>query len=240
MNPSTKFLTVIIAAFALGLPATLFAGTFSDNFSTGLNPTFWTVSQTSPGIYTEDDTHGDVRFAKVASTGGLQSIQVALNMSAVGGPIAGDFSMQIDFSNAVIGPGVDQVEFHSHFADSSFFFDVYDNSSGTNVHVWNGSINGTTSVSATAGTFSIARTGSTLTGYFNGSAIFSETDTSTLNATEFILQNQPSGANDTPSVTYDNFSLTAASVVPEPSTLVCLVAAIPIFGLFLRFRRRSA
>jgi hypothetical protein len=36
--------------------------------------------------------------------------------------IAGDFWMQIDFANAIIGPGVDQVEFHVLivFADLPF------------------------------------------------------------------------------------------------------------------------
>ncbi|MDQ6913187.1 MAG: PEP-CTERM sorting domain-containing protein [Verrucomicrobiota bacterium] len=237
MNPNIKILRVVVAFFTFGLPAILFAGTFSDNFSTGLNPTFWTVSQTSPGVYTEDHTHGDVRFAKVASTSGLQSIQVALKMSAVGGPITGDFSMQIDFSNAIIGPGVDQVEFHSNFADSSFFFDVYDTSTGgTNVHVWNGSINGAMSVTVTAGTFAIARAGSTLTGYFNGTPIFSETNTSQLTQISFILQNQPSGANDTPSVTFDNFSLTATSV-PEPATYAIIGVGAATLAV-MRFRRR--
>lgn len=227
-NSNLSLKLAFAAGLAVVLPATLLAGTFSDDFSTGLNPTYWTITQTTPGVYSEDHTQGDVRLAKIASTSGLQDIAINLNMSAVGGPIAGDFSMQIDFLNAIIGPGVDQVEFHAFFGDSSFFFDVRDNSSGQNVHVWNGSINGFTATTATSGTFSIVRTGSSLTGYFNGSPIFSESNTSSLIGIAFILQNQPSGANDTPSVTFDNFSLTANSV-PEPTTWAMVMGGIAMF-----------
>jgi hypothetical protein len=51
-----------------------------------------------------------------------------------------------------------------------------------------------------------------LTGYFNGTPIFSESASSTLTAVSFSLQNQPGAVGDTPSVTFKNFSLTGASV----------------------------
>ena len=190
-----------------------FAGTFTDDFSAGLNPTFWTVTQTTPGLFSVDDTNGDVRLAKIGtSPGGLQNIKVVINMAAIGGPISGDFTEQIEFSNAVVGPHVDQVELHVYFADSYFFFDVYDTSVGfLNVHVWDGAIRGATSVVADSGTFTITRSGGTVTGLYNGTPIFSTTESAAVTAMEFILQLQP-GSNDATSVTYDNFSLTAGSV----------------------------
>lgn len=186
------------------------SSTYIDAFDAGLDPVFWNVSQTTPGLFTINTANGDVRLAKTAmnSPGGLQNIVVQLNLAAVGGPVAGDFSTQIDFSNAVIGPAVDQVEFHTYYADNSIFFNVYDNSMGnTNVHVWNGAIQGYTVVAGNSGTFRIARTGSTLTGSFNGTPIFSQTNSSPLTRLEFILQLQP-GSNDMTSVTFDNFSFT--------------------------------
>jgi PKD repeat protein len=198
-------------------------GTFVDDFTSGLRPAYWSVTQTTAGLFSVDDTHGDVRLAKtgMASPGGVQNVAVNLNMAEVGGSVAGDFSTQISFRNAVIpGPGVDQIELHAHFADGSIFFLVFDNSSGTNVHVWNGSINGQIAVATNAGTFTITRTNSTLTGFFNGSLIFSENNASTLTAVEFVLQLQP-GSNDPISVAFDDFSLSAPSVPSQAPAISC-------------------
>lgn len=187
--------------------------TFTDDFASGLDPAFWTVTQTTAGLFSIDTSQGDVRLAKTSmnSPGGLQGVAVRLNMDAIGGQIAGDFSMQVDFSDAVIGPAIDQIELHAEFADNSIFFDVYDNScANRNVHVWNGSTHGCTQVTATGGTFKIARTGASLTGYFNGNEIFTQSNSSPLTRVLFVLQLQP-GSNDMTSVTFDNFSLTGGS-----------------------------
>src|SRR5215469_18597706 len=93
-------LAVAGVAFYGATAATAWAATFSDDFSSGLRPLYWSVTQTTPGLWSVDDTHGDVRLAKVGiSPGGLQNVAVNLNMAAVGGPITGDFSEQIDFRN---------------------------------------------------------------------------------------------------------------------------------------------
>jgi len=92
------------------------AATFSDDFSSGLRPLYWSVTQTTPGLFSVDDMHDDVRLAKVGNNpGGFQNVAINLNMAAVGGPIRGDFSMQVDFSNAVIGPNNDQVQLNITF-----------------------------------------------------------------------------------------------------------------------------
>ena len=71
--------------------------------------------------------------------------------------MTGDFSVQIDFTNAMVGPQVDQAELHTHFADGTIFFDVYDLSDGgLNVQVWNGvNVQNHTGVATTGGTFKI-------------------------------------------------------------------------------------
>lgn len=198
----------IPALLVTALTSNALAGTFLDDFSTGLNPAYWSITQTTPNLYSLNATGSGIALAKTATNpGGIQNVDIALNLAALGGNFSADFSAQIDFTNAVIGPNVDQVELHASFADGAYFFDVYDLSSGRNVHVWNGSINGTTPETATFGTFKISRTGSIITGYFNGTPIFSTSDSSELTGLSFVLQNQP-GSDDYPSVTYRNFSLT--------------------------------
>ena len=207
------------------------AATFSDGFSSGINPACWTVYQTTAGLYSVDATQGDVRLAKISTQhnpGGIQSVYAAVNMAALGGNIAGDFSAQINFTNAALGGALDQVEFHTSFADGSIFYDVYDNGYGLNAHVWNGgSANGVTAASSGAGTFVIARTGSTLSGYYNGSLLFSENNGSALTAISLALQNN-NGSDDAISVTFDNFSLTAASV-PSQLTNTCTWTGLAMF-----------
>lgn len=207
---------VVIATAA---PRATLGGTFADDFSAGLSPMYWSVSQTTAGFYSVDATHGGVQLGKTSThnPGGFQNVAIVLNLSALAGTDTGDFSTQVDFTNAIVpGPGLDQVELHTYFQDGSYFFTVYDNGGGLNVHVWNGSLIGRTAVTGSSGTFRINRIGSTLTGYYNGSAIYSMSSSSPLVRVEFTLQNN-SGSDDSTSVSFDDFSLTAAFVGPRLS-----------------------
>jgi len=203
-------------ALALASSMSLRAATFSDDFSAQLRPTCWSISQTTSNLYSVDASLGSVHLAKILPTpGGFQGVFVNLSPVLLGGTITGDFSTQIDFSQAVVpGPGLDQIELHAYFQDGSIFYTVYDRSSGLNAHVWNGgSVQGVLPVSADSGTFRITRIGSTVTGYFNGATLSSETRPAALTGIAFVLQNNQ-GSDDTISVTFDNFSLTAPSVPP--------------------------
>ena len=94
------------------------------------------------------------------------------------------------------------------------FFTVYDNSCGTNAHVWNGgSVQGRRPVSGDSGTFRISRTGSAVTGFFDDIPLAVENRPTALLGIAFCLQNNP-GSSDAIAVTFDNFSLTAPSVPP--------------------------
>ena len=87
------------------------AGTFVDNFSAGLNPAYWTAFESSTGSFSVDASQGDVRFTKVGPnrTGGMDQIGMSLNLANLGGPVAGDFSAQLEFRNAQIpGPGLER------------------------------------------------------------------------------------------------------------------------------------
>jgi hypothetical protein len=212
---------ICAAVLATALSTNAFAGTFSDSFSGGLNPSYWSVSQTTPGLYSVSTPGGSVGLSlpnPALNPGGFQNVQINLNLAAFGGNVAGDFSTQVGFDDAIIGPNDDQVQLNVTFADGSTFDDVYDLSSGRNVHLWNGSINNPTPETATSGTFAISRTGSSVTGYYDGTAIFTEAESTALTAVWFSLQNQPNAQGDSPSVSFGNFSYTA-SAVPEPATL---------------------
>jgi hypothetical protein len=190
-------------------------GTFDDDFSLGLRSRYWSVTQSTPGLYSVDDTLGDVRLAKVGtSPGGFQTVQVSVNLQNIGGPVAGDFEASVDFANAILGSGVDQVQLDLYFEDSSLFCDVYDNSSGVNLHVWTGSLESGFSTTLTAGTFRVARTGATISAYFNSALVWSSTwTTGRVSRAEFVLQLQP-GSNDNESVRFDNFHLKGGCVSP--------------------------
>jgi hypothetical protein len=213
------------------------AGVFSDDFSGGIDPTYWSISQTTPGLYTVDDTLGDVRFALSGTNpGGLQTVELHLNLDALSptGKISGDFAAQVDFRNAVIpGPGVDQVQLNSWYEDGSYFADVRDHEHGgvgQNIHVWAepdpvDSWHWGFETTVTSGTLLITRNGSTISGYL-GSALIWSTSLTSADVTDlnFSLQNNH-GSNDRTSVTFDNFVLRTdedGDVIPEPATVALL------------------
>lgn len=216
-----------------------FAGTFSDSFGSGLNSSFWTVTETTANRYSTDTSGGDLRLYKGASagSGSLQGIYLTLNMAAIGGPVSGDFEQEVTFSNAQLSNlGITQVEFHANFADASIFFDVYDNSSGKNFHVWNGGIPGTIATTLTGATLKIARVGSMVSGYYNGNVIFSQANSATLSAVRLAFQTQPGEGGAAQSVNFSNFSITGKNVTPEPSSIVALLGGAGV--LAARRRRR--
>jgi hypothetical protein len=203
-------------------------GEFDDDFSQGARPAYWTIDQTSPdaGVYTYADDAGALHFAKVGTNpGGQQHIAATLDMAAVGGPVQGDFTMTVDFHDAVlgaVGSGIDQIELHANFEDTTYFFDVYTNENGLEFHVWDGAFHTGFDTTVDAATLQIVRTGSTLTAYAltagdggdaGAQVVFSKTGTtSALTSASFILQNY--NTNNAISVTYDNFSLRGACVHP--------------------------
>ncbi|MGA2585034.1 MAG: hypothetical protein ABSG31_17310 [Tepidisphaeraceae bacterium] len=116
---------VLATAFVTGRT---FAGTFSDNFSTGLNPTYWSVVNQAPSILTVSAPGGSSGVS-LANTGGLpgsDGVSVVLNLAELGGNITGDFSAQIDFSNYAIlsGPGDEQISLDPSFSDGSAWDDI--------------------------------------------------------------------------------------------------------------------
>ncbi len=214
-----QFVALTIAVQPPQPPTITFGGVFSDGFIEGVQTNFWSVSQTTPGLYTLEVTNGLLELAKfpsIGNPGSQQNVAVNLSLSALGGAITNDFSVQIAFTNAVIpGPGLDQIQLNLGFQDGSVFDDVYDNSAGVNVHVWNGSANGVTALTNRSGIFRINRTGSTVTGYFDNMPVYSESNTAAVTNINLVLQNN-NGSDDDTSVEYHNFSLTGTSIKTQP------------------------
>lgn len=230
------------------------ADLFTDDFSDGLRSAYWTVTQTTSGLYSVA-TNNDVQLARNSSpVTSFQNVTISLNLAAAIGQssIAGNFSTQIDFSSAnLTGSGLDQAELHTFYNGGSDqtlgpgFFDVRSNdlAPGTNqpeqnVHVWNydGQLHGYTPLSSDSGTFAISRTGSTLSGYFDGMLMFSETNSMPLTGITFVLQNNV--GNDPISITFGNFSLSTTSAVPEPSPIArVFVGMAGLAGAHLGRRR---
>jgi hypothetical protein len=190
------------------------AGTFSDSFADGLNPTYWSVLQTVSNFYSVSLPPNQVQLetSGISNPGGLQMVSIRLDLAELGGSVSNDFSVQVQFSNASFGgSSLDQVELHTSYQDGSIYFVSYDNSQGLNAHVWDGtSALGAVGLSTNGGVFSIVRTGGTVTGYFNGSALYSETRSPPLSSIEFALQDN-NGSSDSNYVTFSSFSLSSAT-----------------------------
>jgi len=221
LHPQNKRRFFILAGAVLFFFASVtltLAHTFSDSLANGLETEFWTLSQSIPGLYSFDDTQGSFAFAKteMQNPGGLQNVSISLNLANLGGNITGDFSTQVSFSNAVLpntsGSRWNQLSFALYFQDGSFsmlrrttnenVIDVYSSIEG-----YVGQIAST----ATAGTFTFTRSGSTLSSYFNGVLRNTENNIAALAQIVVVLQNH--NTNDFISVVCNDFSLTADSVL---------------------------
>ncbi|OXU14708.1 PEP-CTERM sorting domain-containing protein [Sedimentisphaera salicampi] len=231
---------VLFLFTAFFAPALCYGGLFQAHFNDGINSEYWSINQNT-GIYSVDDTHGDIRLEKTGTAQpGMNLVEIKLNLSKVsliGDTIPGDFEAIINFSEAVLpGPGLDQVELHTAFTSGQYFFNVRDNDSGTqNVHVWDGQIRGGFPTPAAAGTLRIVRQADVITAFFDDSLVYQKSFvTANLNSLSFTLQNNL-GSNDHTSVIFDDFKLSGEYVVPEPAG-ICLFSA----GLAALRRRRKA
>lgn len=194
-----------------------FGNTFTDNFDTGVDTTMYWKLQSNDTLYMMDDTQGDVRFSR--SPGGAQVLNT---IHLIFQPLVqGDFDVSIDFSNAYIdringSPG-NQVQLNSNFGGQVFSVVRSDEQTyGHNYHVWIGAWQGWQPNTDSSGTLRIQRVGSTVAGYFNANLIYLDLfNSADVMHLSFSLQNN--GTTDSTSVIFDNFSLTADSIVVNPT-----------------------
>jgi hypothetical protein len=242
----SAFLAVLATAIVTGRT---FGGTFSDDFSTGLNPADWSIVNTDSSAYTVSAPGGNSGVT-LANTGGVpsgpvQGVSIVLNLAALGGDITGDFSAQVDFSNWSVSPptdsGDEEASLDTNYSNGGIWDVIRDEETGgvsNNAHIWEGFIPAAISTTATSGSFSITRTGGTLVGYFNGTEIDDETQVAPLSYLAFSIASQGGDSADTSTITFSNFSFTAASVpVPEPASIGALTLVAT--GILARRRRRT-
>jgi hypothetical protein len=216
-QPSLLFISILILIIYV-LPS--FGDTYTDNFDTGIDTTIYWKIQRNDTLYRVDDTQGDVRFSR--SPGGAQVLNT---IHLIFQPIVrGDFDVSVDFSNAYINringsPG-NQVQLNSTFGGQVFSVVRSDEEGfGHNYHVWIAppwQWQGYQPNTDTSGTLRIQRAGSTVAGYFNSNLIFSyDYNTADVMHLSFSLQNNQT--TDSTSVIFDNFSITADSILISPT-----------------------
>jgi len=208
-----KWIMTALLILATAPSNALSSDSYSDAFTTGIDTLHWTVSTDQP-LYTVDDSNGDVRFAKPIGGSGFQYIRLDFRCT-----FTGDFDASVDFSDAMINrvsgtPG-NQVQLNLVFGGQLFAVVRSDESpGGDNYHVFlspPGAWAGAQSTVASQGTLRVVRTGSVVSGYFNGTLIHSGTyNSAPVTFMTFSLQNN--GTNDPTSVTFDNFALVADSI----------------------------
>jgi hypothetical protein len=246
MGDVRKSAFIAISAIAL-VTGRAFGGTFSDDFSTGLNPADWSIVNTDSSAYTVSAPGGNSGVT-LANNGGVlsgavQGVSIVLNLGALGGNITGDFSAQIDFSNWAVSPptdsGDEEASLDTNFSNGQVWDVIRDEETGgvsNNVHVWEGFIPAAITETASSGTFTITRTGNVLGGYFDGTLITQIVETSPLSSLAFSIASQGSDSADTSTATFSDFSITATSV-PEPASVSALT--LVAMGILSRRRRRT-
>lgn len=216
------------------------AGTFFDGFDSGLDSSHWYVWEAPSGSFTSNFSEGKVQFSKPFTSGfAFRGIGAGLHMSSVGGPISGDFGVEIDVDNVSVGAfndGQNQVELRTFFTDGLFCNSFSNEINPRGLHVWDGSWHYGFSTQATSGTFRIQREGSILSAYFSDSLVWSKSSTSALTGIDFVAQNN--WGTSAMNARFDNFRLTAPSVVPEPTTAAALTVSLVAFGA-RAWRRRE-
>jgi hypothetical protein len=217
---------------------------YTDNFSAGLKPQFWSVEKTAPS-YVVDATQGDVRMS-IAAGGGYAYRAARVYFTP---QVVGNFDMSIHFRQAQLtridslGAAANQIALHAEFGGQHFNVtrDIA-TVEGNNFHVYlnpPGQTYGVTPTTVVEGDFRIVRTGNTYAGYFDSTKVFEQTFTNTApQKLWFSLENNQT--NDAISVIYDDFSINAENIIgiPEPTTFSSIVVAA-VVGLARRRHRRA-
>jgi M6 family metalloprotease-like protein len=211
-------LCLAASLFLIGHAGVLGAASFGDDFTSGLEPSAWTVLSNTP-LYAIDVSQGDVRFSKPA--GGQYALQI---VGAAWRPrLRGDFDVQIEYRDASIeradGVPGNQVQLNMEFGPQVLSVVRSDEwRYGHNAHVWispPSEWRGTLATRATSGILRITRVGLHVRAYFNDTLLF-EGDYNAEEANlSFTLQNN--GTLDATSVAFDNFSVDADEIIYPPA-----------------------
>lgn len=195
------------------IPAVAVADLFTDDFSSGLDPTYWAITNNS-SRYSSNTTQGDVRFSGAAggSTAYFQNIRAIPKLTA-----SGNFDVRVDYKDASItrlsgSPG-NQVELFAVLGSVGFYLSRSDETpQGNTIHVWQNAFLGAQTNTSTNGTMRITRVGTLVSGYLNSTLIYQNNYNT--NDAVFRFQLQNNGTSDAIAVTFDNFYLAADRITP--------------------------
>jgi hypothetical protein len=216
-NTSQRYLNAVAVAvvFVVLSVQSVFAISHIYGFEAGIDTTLWQVLNDT-ALYTVDDSQGTVHISKpVGGDYTLQTLHVRFRPVVVG-----DFDVFVQYRAAHIDradgrPG-NQVQLNAVFGGQTFSVVRSDEIwVGHNYHVWEkppevwqGGQSDTTSW----GTLRITRVGTTVTGYVKDALIYSA-DYSADDVTFFSFSLQNNGTTDSTSVTFDNFYISADSLI---------------------------
>jgi hypothetical protein len=197
------------------------ADSFTDSLTNGYSSNYW-VLFTNASLFTVAANGGGLIFSKPVGevNNNYQYATLASLLVA-----RGDFSVQVDFTNAslalVNGSIGNQAQLNTSFGGQDFLVVRGDEvSAGQNAHVYLLSPEpsmGTTSWTTNFGTLRVVRSGTLVQGYIDSTLLY-QNNYNTNDATfTFVLQNNHT--SDAISIGFANFQFTADEILPLPRQL---------------------
>ncbi|MBI5331860.1 MAG: hypothetical protein HZB71_14765 [Betaproteobacteria bacterium] len=174
----------------------------------GAEFSWWSVSETTPGLYRLEFNRDALRVARQGNNpGGTQNGGLSLSLPRT---VTEDFEARVAFSDARIEGGLNQIELQAGFADGSIFYAVRDRE-GRGSHVWTPGIRGDAPC-GNNGVLILRRSQGLVTGLCDDVVIHYEQRPAALTSLRFVLQNN--GGNDPVSVTFSDWRFNAAMTQP--------------------------
>lgn len=221
-----KRLGVSIVALT-ALPFLAQAAWTYDFKTSGIDTNYWSTNNPN-GTFTFTPSESGVTVA--GGNGSFQTAKLSLNLAQF--PSLTDFTISVTFTGAQLSGGVHQVQLETSWPGGGVLLDRSNQASvgtpgGNSVNVYDGAVLALTAVGAAEGTstpatLTLTRSGTTFTGYWNGSQFWTGNYSTNPLSTVTLAINNNYGASDATAVTWQSFSITP-SPMPISFTAVSMV-----------------
>lgn len=220
---------------SLGMATLTLGQAWTYDFSTGLDPYYWSFASSGSTTWTTSPTAGGLLMVGPAGGGGLSAGQISLDLTRFA-PL-GDFDARLTFTGAVFAAETHQLHLGVDIAGQGIY--AVRSNEGDGLHMWiSAYVDGGDGAAGADGTLRLSRTGSTLATFWNNSTTpFWSGDYGSTPAQWIGFNFMKNGATDYAEVTWQSFSLTPAPI-PEPSALALAVGLLAL-GTTAGLRRRS-